>query len=85
MTKPTVAIGPPDARTNVCFRETAEVDGHFALQDDDAIDPAPRWGQPIFDLTHNTQLAVWRENGFRIRDGVLAIRKELPAAVQIAA
>jgi hypothetical protein len=35
------------------------------------------WGQPIFALTHNTQLAVWRENGFRTRDAVLAIRKEL--------
>ena len=35
------------------------------------------WGQPIFALTHNTQLAVWRENGFRTRDGVLAIRNEL--------
>jgi hypothetical protein len=38
-------------------------------------------------VAHNTELAVWRENGFRTRDGVLAIREELAkvlGAAQIA-
>ena len=51
---------------------------------DDGLGPPPA----IFAGTHKRQLAVWRENGFRTRDGVLAIRKELAkvlGAAQIAA